>query len=258
MSADLSVLVPGTIPGRGLGFVSPARDIPASAAAAAAALGKEHARRDAAHAAAPEVLPPGGSPRRSASPIGAAFSPMPQALAGASIAPWDRAASPYAAAAAGVAEGAVALGGGGLSGAAVYAVRQRLEPVKDPAAAAPVSAATVLQAGGTPEPPVALLGVYGTSEMAQFYMDRAVADAARRLRSAREEAEDGVSSKPEGVPDEVWQQVRSATQSSELPRREPCAQAELGYVWRYRRWNVIVKVWVERRVVDAPPTQSLW
>ncbi|KAJ9437689.1 hypothetical protein DIPPA_09034 [Diplonema papillatum] len=41
--------------------------------------------------------------------------------------------------------------------------------------------------------------------------------------------------------------------------RVAVVDVELGYKWQYQRWNVIVAaVWVERTLVDAPPTAALW
>eukprot|EP01065_Artemidia_motanka_P018392 TRINITY_DN21707_c0_g1_i1.p1 TRINITY_DN21707_c0_g1~~TRINITY_DN21707_c0_g1_i1.p1 ORF type:complete len:238 (+),score=68.56 TRINITY_DN21707_c0_g1_i1:49-762(+) len=231
-----TVVVPGTIPGHGLRFCSPTRTDDAAYSRVVHAAGGASPRR------MPDLTPP-----RSRSPVGAAISPQPLALASASIAPADRARSPAAAAAAEEAERYLRSGNPpAVSGAALYVIRQRVEA--EPPARPPTG----------PDGPVSVLGVYASREMAKFYMDRAVDEVAVRVRQAREQSEWAGVSKPEGASEDVWQQLRAAAQSTDMPRRETCPRAEMGYLWKYRRWKVTVSVWVERRIVDAPPTHSLW
>eukprot|EP00756_Hemistasia_phaeocysticola_P003877 Hpha_TRINITY_DN12501_c0_g1::TRINITY_DN12501_c0_g1_i2::g.51216::m.51216 len=135
------------------------------------------------------------------------------------------------------------------TGAEVFFIRQRVEA--DPPAQVPK--------GPDGNGPVTVLGAYASKDMAQFYMDRAITDALRRLSADKQVVESAPGgSKPGGVPSEIWDKLQAANKASDMPKRVPCARAECGYVWVYRKWNVTVKVWVERRIVDAPPAQALF
>ncbi|KAJ9436342.1 hypothetical protein DIPPA_09035 [Diplonema papillatum] len=143
------------------------------------------------------------------------------------------------------------------TGCVVYVIRQTCHLV------APDERATSEELGDAVpavfRPTEGVLGVYSSKQQAQFFMDRAAEDVTRKFAMTRGMEPEGVSDEPPpGISEAVWSKLRAASSSSMPPTRVAVVDVELGYKWQYRRWNVIVTVWVERILVDAPPTAALW
>ena len=104
-----------------------------------------------------------------------------------------------------------------------------------------------------------VLGVYSDKDRAQFFMDRCIETVAAKMTSEEGMEPDGASATaPEGLAPEIWSKLREASKNATKPRRVPTTDSEVGYKWCYRRWNIITTVWIQKRLVDAPPAANLW
>eukprot|EP00754_Rhynchopus_humris_P049796 Rhum_TRINITY_DN8583_c0_g1::Rhum_TRINITY_DN8583_c0_g1_i1::g.28818::m.28818 len=142
-----------------------------------------------------------------------------------------------------------------MPGTSVYIVRQQCANCGDTQTS--LGRLELLPSGLRPAE--AVLGVYATKEFAQFYLDRAVEEVNRQYDALQSQSPEGASSAaPEGMSADAWTKLREAASSTTRPQRQADTNSEVGYKWVYRKWNVVVSVWVQRVMVDAPPAVALW
>ena len=142
-----------------------------------------------------------------------------------------------------------------IPGTCVYLIRQQCSHVEQ-MNPAPVGRVDPLPNGLRPAEGV--LGAYATKEYAQFYMDRAASELNDRHEAMMRSHPEGANATPDGIDPDAWAKLKGAATSSTAASRVPDKDSEIGYKWVYRKWNVVVSVWIERVTIDTPPAVSLW
>eukprot|EP01061_Rhynchopus_euleeides_P020615 TRINITY_DN33522_c0_g1_i1.p1 TRINITY_DN33522_c0_g1~~TRINITY_DN33522_c0_g1_i1.p1 ORF type:complete len:190 (+),score=36.20 TRINITY_DN33522_c0_g1_i1:55-624(+) len=143
-----------------------------------------------------------------------------------------------------------------MPGTSVYLIRQQCVPV-DTVEDAPIGRLQPLPSGLKPAEGV--VGAFATKEYAQFYMDRAAQGVGQSHEDMlRLQPEGASNAAPEGISADAWTKLRSAAANSSPASRVPDKDSEVGYKWVYRKWNIVVSVWIQRMTVDTPPAVALW